>query len=224
MKEDDAINVSEKLAKEEHDLYKYESNVSQNKVIWIKKYLTNILNKGKILVDLGCGSGKQMFKVEELGLAVIGVELSEGMIKWAQRNKEILKSNAKIIKGSYFNILLENNSVDYVLFHKNIVECSYLEFEKIRDESYRILKNHGLFILTINENIEKYIENKKDSIENILNGCYEGNINTPNEKNIKYITYYWTMGFANYITMKKFRIRNILEMEEEKTRILIYEK
>jgi cyclopropane fatty-acyl-phospholipid synthase-like methyltransferase len=82
MKEKEAVNVSEKLAKEEHNLYKYESNISQNKVMWIEKYLTNILDKGKILVELGCGSGKQMFKVEELGLNVIGVELSGGMIKW----------------------------------------------------------------------------------------------------------------------------------------------
>jgi hypothetical protein len=119
---------------------------------------------------------------------------------------------------------LENNSVDYVLFHKNIVECSYFEFEKVRDESYRILNDNGLFILTVNENIKKYIERKSDNTESILNGCYEDIINTPNEKNIKYITYYWTIGFANYITTKKFKMKNILEMKEEKATLLIYEK
>jgi ubiquinone/menaquinone biosynthesis C-methylase UbiE len=156
-----------------------------------------------------------------LGLNVIGLEISENMIKRANINKLNIGSKAEIIKGSYFNVPLENNSVDYVLFPKNIVECSYEEFEIVCNEANRILKNNGKFIITINEDI------KEHSKYDLLYGYNETELNIPNKKcEIKYRTYFWTIGFANSIIEKYFKneyIENIID-DKKSTYLLIYRK
>jgi ubiquinone/menaquinone biosynthesis C-methylase UbiE len=224
MSEELAKKMSNAIAQTEHDLLKFETELSQKRIEWIDKYLLEYLKKGGILVDLGCGSGKQMFKIEKLGINVIGIEISEGMIKWAERNKKLLKSNAKIIEASYFNIPLKNNSVDYVLFPLNIVECSYNEFEKVVNEVLRIMNNKGKFFMTMQENIKRQnVTTEKDKY-NVMEGCYNGEISTPNENDIKYPTYMWTIAFAHYIISKKLKLKDIIKMENEETYLLTYEK
>ncbi|MDR2617735.1 MAG: class I SAM-dependent methyltransferase [Treponema sp.] len=226
MKEEIAKKLSNAVAENDHDLLIYKSELSQSKVKWIDEYLYKYIKPGKTFVELGCGSGKQIFKVEELGLKVTGIEISKGMIQRAINNKIAIGSKAEIIEGSYFDIPLNNNSVDYVLFPKNIIECSYNEFEIVCNEVYRILYDDGKFIITMNENFEKYMDLRNSDKFNIINGCNNNEIHVPNKiEAIEYPTYYWTAGFANYIVTKKFVFNDMLDgIDAKKTILLIYGK
>ena len=223
MKEETAIILNNAIAENDHDLFVYNSALSQDKIKWIEEYLYKFLEKDKTLVELGCGVGKFLFKIEELGLKTIGLEISNGMIKRFNENKRKIGSNTQIIEGSYFKIPLENNCTDYILFAKNIVECSYNEFEIICREAKRILVKNGKFIITMTEDIKKHERKIKDY--NILDGSYTGEINTPTEKGISYPTFYWTIGFANYILSKKFVfLDKIMGIDENGGILMVYEK
>jgi SAM-dependent methyltransferase len=225
MKEKLAKKLSDIIAENDHDLFVYKSELSQNKVKWIEKYLYKYLEPGKTLVEFGCGSAKQILKIEELGIKVIGIEISRGMIQRAKNNINATGSKAEIIEGSYFDIPMKNGSVDYVLFHKNIIECSYKEFEIVCNEAFRILNKSGKFIITMTEKIEKNKELMGDDKYNFITGCNNIRIDTPNRKGIKYPTYYWTIGFANYIIGNKFILNeHIDKIDDKKTVLLIYGK
>jgi len=205
------------------NLKHYKSTLSQERVKWINEYLLNYLEKDKTLIEFGCGAGKQLFKIEELGLKIIGIEISKEMIKRFNKNKIVIKSNAKIIKGSYFNVPINENSIDYVLFAKNIIECSYKEFEIICKEAKKILVENGIFIITMSEDLEKHERNIKNY--DILEGKYTGRIDTPTKKDVNYHTFYWTIGFANYILSKEFDfVEKVMEIDEKGTTLLIYKK
>jgi SAM-dependent methyltransferase len=226
MKEETAKRFSDAIAENDDDLLEYGSALSQSKVKWISEYLYKYIEPGKTLVELGCGSGKQIFKVEELGLKVIGIEISKGMILRAENNKMAIGSSAVIIEGSYFDIPLSEDSVDYVLFPKNIVECSYEEFEIVCKEARRILRGNGKFVITMNENLEKYINLRNNDMLDLINGCNVNDIHMPNSAEaIEYPTYFWTVGFANYILTRNFAFNDMLtQIDDRNTTMLIYEK
>jgi ubiquinone/menaquinone biosynthesis C-methylase UbiE len=221
VKEKRAIAVSDAIAKNDHDLFIYESALSQEKVKWIDDYLKDFLELGKTILELGCGSGKQLFKIEEYGLQTIGLEISKEMIKRIERNKNEVKSRIKIIEGSYYTIPLEDASVDYVLFPLSIVENSYEEYEIICREARRILKSNGRYFMTMKENIAKH--NKYTNEYDILAGSFDTKINTPAKEKMEYPTYYWTIAFEHYIAQKYLRFEKMIEMGEG-TFLLVYSK
>jgi ubiquinone/menaquinone biosynthesis C-methylase UbiE len=225
MKENIAITVSDAIAENDHDILIYKSKLSQEKVKWIDDYLKDFLEPGKTIIELGCGSGKQLFKIEEYGLKIIGLEISQEMIKRIENNKNEIKSKIEIIEGSYYNIPLGNASVDYVLFPLNIIENSYDEYETICKEVKRILKRNGRYFITMKENIGKVIgkHNEYTNEYDILEGSYASKINTPSKANIKYPTYHWSIAFEQYIARKYLRFEKIIEINDG-VFLLIYSK
>jgi hypothetical protein len=63
----------------------------------------------------------------------------------------------------------------------------------------------------------------RDNKSNILEGCYDGEINPPKKNGLKYPTYHWTIAFANYIGSKKFRFKDIITIDNNETVLIIYE-
>jgi ubiquinone/menaquinone biosynthesis C-methylase UbiE len=224
MKYNLAKRVNDAIAKFNHDLLFFSSQISKEKIAWMEIHLKELLRKKGILVDLGCGSGKHAFQIENYGINVIGIDISHGMIEKALQNKKELNSNVRFIEGSYTNISLKKNSIDYVLFPKNISECSYQEFSIISSEVKRILKKNGLFILTVNDDFKKHFDiQKNNDYDNIL-GFYDTKINTPEEKNIPYPTYFWTCAFVNFILENNFTKVKGEEIDDNNTMLMIYKK
>jgi len=98
-------------------------------------------NKG-ILIDIGTGPGNlaQLIAQKYPNLKVIGIDLSETMIKIANKNKRNLTNlEFKIMDGN--NLEFKNNSIDYII--------STLAFHhwktpiKVLNEIYRVLKIGG---------------------------------------------------------------------------------
>jgi ubiquinone/menaquinone biosynthesis C-methylase UbiE len=225
MQEKKAIIASDAMAENDHDFFIYKSEASQEKVKWLDNYLKDFLEPDKTIIELGCGSGKHLFKIEEWGLQTIGLEISKEMIKRIERNKHETNSEIKIIEGSYYNIPLENASVDYVLFPLNIVENSCEEYEIICKEARRILKRGGRYFMTMKEHAGDIIEgrNKHADKYNILAGNFDTRISTPSRENIEYPTYYWTVAFEHYIAEKYLRFEKIREMREGEF-LIVYSK
>lgn len=108
--------------------------------LWISETL-NIENKG-ILVDIGTGPGNlaKLFAQKYPNLKVIGIDLSETMIKIANKNKGNLENlEFKVMDAKNLEFL--ENSIDYVIstftFHH------WKDPLKVLNEIYRVLKKGG---------------------------------------------------------------------------------
>jgi SAM-dependent methyltransferase len=219
MNEVDARKFNDGIAKNGHPLLLWDSYESIQIVKWMDEFLSEYVKPNKRLLDLGCGSGKHTYKAELLGLECTGIDISDEMIRRANENKNRLLAKSKFINGSYYNLQMEDNYFDYVLFPKNIIECSYTEFEKLINEIYRILNDVGLLFITM----------KDDKTENRIKYSQSGEriskVNIPDVGAYDYPTYFWTIGFVLFIASKKFVLLDTKTMGEIKeSRLLVFMK
>jgi ubiquinone/menaquinone biosynthesis C-methylase UbiE len=98
-------------------------------------------NKG-ILIDIGTGPGNLAKLIAEKypNLRVVGIDLSETMIKTANKNKKNLTNlKFKIMDGN--NLEFEDNSVDYII--STFTLHHWRNPLKVLAEIHRVLKTDG---------------------------------------------------------------------------------
>jgi SAM-dependent methyltransferase len=124
--------------KESWDLIKKYFPVYEDKLTQYKEVIERYLSGSQILLDAGCGSGKEtVINYKEKAKLAIGIDLSP----------EIENNNTlhKKIVGSVYEIPLDNNSVD-IIVTQSLIE--HLEKpERLFQEASRVLKPGGIFIL-----------------------------------------------------------------------------
>jgi ubiquinone/menaquinone biosynthesis C-methylase UbiE len=110
----------------------------------IKKWFN--LN-GKIVVDIGSGSGLSTFALSKIAKFVIGIEPEEAMMKIAVKNaKKMNISNVRFVNGYAEKIPIEDCSVDVVIA---VTVASFYKERNIKSfakEANRILVKNGVII------------------------------------------------------------------------------
>ncbi len=105
---------------------------------------------GEICVDLGSGRGTDVLRLaEEVGETgfAYGIDVSEGMLKKAQKNAMKLGiENVQFIKSELEDIRLESNIADLVISNCTINHAT--DKFKTWSEIERILKNNGRFVVS----------------------------------------------------------------------------
>ena len=119
--------------------------------------------KGKIL-DLGCGSGRNLIKNKNLGFYC--VDFSKKMIKFARRNSAEKKINAEFFVSSSEDLPFENNFFDSAIY---IASLHCIPEEKKRKKSlkelFRVLKKNSEALITVwSKNHIKLVNHPKNSI------------------------------------------------------------
>ncbi len=102
------------------------------------------LPRGKLL-DLGCGTGRTTVVLSKMGFTAWGIDISEAMISEAKR----LHPHLTFLLGDACDLSgFEDGEFDYVLFSFNGLDLihPYEMRVKCLKESYRVLKDGGLFI------------------------------------------------------------------------------
>lgn len=123
--------------------------------LFIKKCLFNL--KEKIVLDLGCGGGKDIKIFESLGAkSVYGVDSSKFMIDSA---KKVVSKPANLFLGDFEKTPFEDKFFDVIIgrysFH-------YLEkFDRAYKEISRVLKDQGVLILVVDHPLRSLIAQKK---------------------------------------------------------------
>lgn len=109
----------------------------------LKKYI-----KGKVVLDVACGTGLGTKIISETAKKVYGVDLSKKVIK---RNMESL-GNAKciFISADMLQLPFNNNFFDVVVSFETIEHTIYTD--KFLDEIQRVLKPQGLLLLSTPNN------------------------------------------------------------------------
>lgn len=99
--------------------------------------------RGKIVLDLGCGSGENIVPLARRGAQVIGIDISPELIDIARARLELTGSKAELRVGSAYETGLPDRSVD-VIFMMALVH--HLNIPIAREEMRRILAPGGCVI------------------------------------------------------------------------------
>lgn len=109
--------------------------------------------KDKTVLDIASGSGYGSALIAEDAKKVIGVDISQEAIDYA--NKSYKKKNVEFIKGDGTKIPLGNNSVDVVVSFETIEHIE--DYKQFMDEIKRVLTTDGVLILST-PNDDEYSE------------------------------------------------------------------
>ncbi|MCF6240444.1 MAG: class I SAM-dependent methyltransferase [Bacteroidales bacterium] len=104
-----------------------------------KKYLP----KGSIILEGGCGTGQQVFKLQKSAYKVIGIDYAEKTVKIVKQAKPELD----IRLGDVRRLDFDNNYFDgYWSF--GVIEHFYNGYDEIINEMYRVLNPGGYLFVT----------------------------------------------------------------------------
>ncbi len=144
------LNLSEKSKNyyEENDIYEIFS-IAEDYPNKIYKILLPKI-KNKIVLDLGCGTGKFMQKLHKETVKYYGLDLSSNQLEIAK--SKVIGNNVEFICCSAENIPLPDNSVDVII--STWVLGTILDVDrrnKVLNEMKRVLKKNGNIYLVEND-------------------------------------------------------------------------
>ncbi len=144
------FNLSEKSKNyyEENDIYEIFS-IAEDYPNKIYEYLAPKV-KDKIVLDLGCGTGKFMQKFHKETIKYYGLDLSNEQLNIAK--SKVVNDNVELICCSAENIPLPDNTIDVII--STWVLGTILEVDrrnKVLNEMKRVLKKGGNIYLVEND-------------------------------------------------------------------------
>jgi ubiquinone/menaquinone biosynthesis C-methylase UbiE len=105
--------------------------------------LTSELDKGDVVLDLGCGNGRAIKYFVDRGFQGIGVDISDKMLELAR--KYVCK--AKFYKKDFTKIEFKPNSFDAVISFFALNHIPKSQFKKVVGLCKRVLKRGGFLLL-----------------------------------------------------------------------------
>eukprot|EP00823_Brevimastigomonas_motovehiculus_P004437 TRINITY_DN2940_c0_g1_i1.p1 TRINITY_DN2940_c0_g1~~TRINITY_DN2940_c0_g1_i1.p1 ORF type:complete len:286 (-),score=78.61 TRINITY_DN2940_c0_g1_i1:232-1041(-) len=112
---------------------------------FLRKQVSQLVkNGGKMVLDLGCGSGSDILAYEKLGAEAYGVDASKFMIEQA---KNVLKHPERVVVAAVDKVTFSDRTFDGVVsrhgFHYQA------NWDHGYSEAYRVLKSKGLLALIV---------------------------------------------------------------------------
>jgi SAM-dependent methyltransferase len=97
---------------------------------------------GKRVLDFGCGSGENCVVLARRGARVVGVDISESLIRVARKRLAVngLEGKAMFAVGSAHDLPIDPDSIDIVL---GIAVLHHLDLDASSREVHRVLKPGG---------------------------------------------------------------------------------
>ena len=130
---------------EHYDAFNEENSKEINHLIEkaLKKY------KIKTVLDLTCGTGSQVFWLEERGFDVTGSDINSNMLKIAKSKARKEKLGIKFLKGDMRTIKVGKFDAVITIFNA-VGHLTKSDFEKAMQNVHANLNDGGLYIFDIN--------------------------------------------------------------------------
>jgi ubiquinone/menaquinone biosynthesis C-methylase UbiE len=139
-------NIINKLDTEKEWESIYSSPVKAHKNDYPSENVISLVNKkfqnkdGMVALDLGCGWGNNMKFLNDFGMEVHGIDISQTAVN---RLKPIYRN--RVICGEISELPFSDGYFDFVLDRGSIQENSKKQILRIIDEVYRVLSPSGHF-------------------------------------------------------------------------------
>ena len=163
------------------------------------KYLLEMLQTRRRVLDVGCGTGTHFNILENLGYIVEGIDINPKMIAVART-----KVKGNIYEADLLTYKTEE-VYDAIIAMKDVFNhlSSYEEFEKGILNLLNLLKSKGMIIIDIDNRRQTGI--KKDNIDGVRR-IQECKYDSDTEIQTRKITYY--IGTKKFETIHKYLIYN----------------
>lgn len=123
--------------------------------------LNNVDFRNKIVLDLGCGYGRDIRLFEDKGAEVFGIDSSELMVHEA---KKVVRNPDSVLIADALKLPFPNNKFDIIIAKHSL---HYLEdLDAAIKEVARTLKSGGLLILTVPHPFSEIFLKKSKSYDN----------------------------------------------------------
>ncbi len=115
------------------------------------QHLFNHVPRNGLILDLGCGEGRNSLYLSQVGFNLIGVDLSFKAARVMRNNffEEELKGT--VITADARKLPFANESMDGILAHHIFDHLSAEGFFLAFDEVFRVLKSGGVMLLTMDK-------------------------------------------------------------------------
>ncbi len=110
--------------------------------------LVHSLQKGVNVLDIGCGSGRDLLWLKMHGYDATGLERSPNLAQLARKN-----SGCSVIEGDFTVYDFSSLQFDALLLIGSLVHLHYSEFQPMLTRIQKALIVNGLILLTIKEGI-----------------------------------------------------------------------
>ena len=161
------------------------------KIPVVEKFL---INKKGVVLDLGCGTGRNMFSFDSLEF--VGVDFSKGQLKHAEHFIDKFKINAKLIHSCVEDLsFLNDSSFDYGLFISTL-HCieSHNSRVKALCEFFRVLKPGSTALISVWDSCDKRFDSVRSDKDIYMSW---------REDNKSYMRYYYLFDRQELIDLLK---------------------
>ncbi|RMF55463.1 class I SAM-dependent methyltransferase [Candidatus Woesearchaeota archaeon] len=104
--------------------------------------------KGRNVLDVGCGSGRDIKYLVEEGFNVIGIDASENMVRQAKKNA---KKGRFMVMDIEAKLGFADESVDGIWCCDSLTHVQKKNIQKVIKEFYRVLKKDGVLFVSVRE-------------------------------------------------------------------------
>ena len=110
--------------------------------------VTQRLLPSAVILDVGCGSGRDMLWLKQRGFNIIGFERSPGLAELAKKH-----SGCQIIEDDFEQYDFSGLSVDAIILVGALVHVPHNKFQSALENIVRGLKQKGYVLVTMKENM-----------------------------------------------------------------------
>lgn len=110
------------------------------------KPLAERLIAGATVLDVGCGSGRDLLWMKNKGFKVIGLDRVSGLVKLARQN-----AKCEVIEGDFATYDFSAISADAIMLIGALVHIPYERFSEIFQKIIRSLSDFGKILITLKE-------------------------------------------------------------------------
>ena len=117
--------------------------------------LLKYLGSGASILDVGCGSGRDMLWLNQRGFRVTGLERSRGLASLARKH-----SGCMVIEADFENYDFSNLESDGIILVGSLVHIPHRKFAPVLKNIINGLRFNGKALITVKEGDEKETDSK----------------------------------------------------------------
>ncbi len=147
------------------------------------QHLFNHVPRHGVILDLGCGEGRNSLYLSQVGYSIIGVDLSFKAARVMKNNFFEEELKGLILTGDARSLPLASDSLDGILAHHLFDHLDRKSFEMAMNEAFRVLKPEGVMLLTMDSFAEMAGDNNAITTDDasivFVKGAHKGMLVRP---------------------------------------------